>query len=124
MVDEQTPQDSPGARLIIAESKLASADDPLFVAFLGPLTDMASAILLDPEIVHREVVVIWIGGVGYGGAEPPPRRSSSTCQRHRRRPTWCSAPASPSGRCRAASTRGLGRLRRARREDRRCRPAR
>jgi purine nucleosidase len=67
LADEHTPQDSPGARLIIAESLLAAEDDPLFVAFLGPLTDMASAILLDPEIVHRNVVVIWIGGVGYGG---------------------------------------------------------
>jgi purine nucleosidase len=72
LVDEQTPQDSPGARLIIAESRLAAADDPLFVAFLGPLTDMASAILLDPEIVGRNVVVIWIGGVGYGGLDANP----------------------------------------------------
>src|SRR4029450_10478231 len=52
--DEQTPRDSEGAQLIIAESKLASAREPLFVAFLGPLTDMASAILLDPDIVHRD----------------------------------------------------------------------
>ena len=37
--DEQTPRDSAGAQLIIAESKLASPEDPLFVAFLGPLTD-------------------------------------------------------------------------------------
>jgi purine nucleosidase len=70
--DEQTPRNSPGAQLIIAESKLASPNDPLFVAFLGPLTDMASAILLDPAIVGREVVVIWIGGVGYGGVETYP----------------------------------------------------
>ena len=67
--DDRTAQDSPGARLIIEESKLASAGDPLYVAFLGPLTDMASAILLDPEIVRRPIVVIWIGGVGYGGVE-------------------------------------------------------
>jgi inosine-uridine nucleoside N-ribohydrolase len=46
ITDEHTPQDSPGARLIIAESELASPEDPLYVAFLGPLTDMASAILL------------------------------------------------------------------------------
>ncbi|MEV0718471.1 nucleoside hydrolase [Asanoa sp. NPDC050611] len=72
IVDERTPQDSPGARLIISESMLASDGDPLFVAFLGPLTDMASAILLDPEIVRRPVVVIWIGGVGYGGVETYP----------------------------------------------------
>ena len=70
--DEQTPRDSEGAQLIIAESKLASAQEPLFVAFLGPLTDMASAILLDPAILDREVVVIWIGGVGYKGVESYP----------------------------------------------------
>jgi len=70
--DEATPQDSPGARLIIEESKLASPDDRLYIAFLGPLTDMASAILLDPAIVDRDVVVIWIGGVGYGGVETYP----------------------------------------------------
>jgi purine nucleosidase len=70
--DEQTPRDSAGAQLIIAESKLASTEEPLFVAFLGPLTDMASAILLDPSIVDREVVVVWIGGVGYGGVETYP----------------------------------------------------
>jgi purine nucleosidase len=70
--DESTPRDSAGAQLIIAESKLASPEAPLFVAFLGPLTDMASAILLDPSLVDRDVVVIWIGGVGYGGVETYP----------------------------------------------------
>lgn len=67
--DEQTPVDSPGAQLIIEESRQAGVDDPLYVAFLGPLTDMASAILLDPDIVQRPVVVIWIGGHPYGGLE-------------------------------------------------------
>jgi purine nucleosidase len=70
ITDEARPMDSPGAQLIIEESKLASPDDPLYVAFLGPLTDMASAILLDPEIVHRNVIVVWIGGVGYDGVDP------------------------------------------------------
>ncbi|MEV7627865.1 nucleoside hydrolase [Actinoplanes sp. NPDC089786] len=72
ITDESSPRDSPGARLIIEESKLATADDKLYVAFLGPLTDMASAILLDPAIVGRDVVVIWIGGVGHGGVETSP----------------------------------------------------
>src|SRR5690242_4783168 len=40
LADESTPRDSPGARLIIEESK---QEGPLYVAFLGPLTDMASA---------------------------------------------------------------------------------
>jgi inosine-uridine nucleoside N-ribohydrolase len=64
--DATSAVDSPGARLIIEESKNASEGDPLFVAFLGPLTDMASAVLLDPAIVDRPVVVIWIGGMAHG----------------------------------------------------------
>jgi inosine-uridine nucleoside N-ribohydrolase len=68
--DPATPVDSPGAQLIIEESKKASEQDPLFVAFLGPLTDMASAILLDPAIVNRPVVVVWIGGMGHQGLDP------------------------------------------------------
>ncbi len=63
--DEQTPLDSEGAQLIISESLIATDEDPLYVSFLGPLTNMASAILLDPAIVNRPVIVIWIGGRGY-----------------------------------------------------------
>lgn len=63
------PVDSEGARLIIRE---AMKDDPrpLFVTFLGPLTDMASALLLEPRIANR-LTVIWIGGGPYpnGGIE-------------------------------------------------------
>lgn len=59
--DDTTPIDSEGARMIIRE---AMKDDPrpLHVAFLGPLTDMASAILIEPRIVQRNVRVVWIGG--------------------------------------------------------------
>lgn len=59
--DEKTPVDSAGARLIIEE---AMKDDPapLYIAFLGPLTDMASALLLCPEIAKKNIRVIWIGG--------------------------------------------------------------
>jgi len=68
--DETTPVDSPGARLIIEE---AMKDDtrPLHVAFYGPLTDMASALLLEPRIQDRNVRVIWIGGGAWpnGGRE-------------------------------------------------------
>jgi inosine-uridine nucleoside N-ribohydrolase len=66
LADESTPRDSPGARLIITQAMASTADDPLFVSFLGPLTDMASAILLEPEIVNRNVTVIWIGGREHG----------------------------------------------------------
>lgn len=70
IADESTPVDSPGAQLIIAE---AMQDDPrpLYIAFYGPLTDMASALLLEPRIAERNVRVIWIGGGPWpsGGGE-------------------------------------------------------
>lgn len=70
MPDETTPADSAGARFIIEQ---AMKDDPrpLHVAFLGPLTDMAAAILLEPRIVQRNLRVVWIGGGAWpvGGNE-------------------------------------------------------
>lgn len=63
--DESTPVDSPGARLIIEEARRADAG-PLFIAFLGPLTDMATALLLAPDIADTDTTVIWIGGPPYG----------------------------------------------------------
>jgi inosine-uridine nucleoside N-ribohydrolase len=59
--DEQTPVPSPGAELIIQEA-LRDDPRPLHVAFYGPLTDMASALLMEPEIENRNVRVVWIGG--------------------------------------------------------------
>jgi inosine-uridine nucleoside N-ribohydrolase len=68
--DERTPQPSAGAELIVEEAMRADAG-PLFVAFYGPLTDMASALLMEPRIAERDVTVIWIGGGPYpdGGFE-------------------------------------------------------
>lgn len=68
--DPETPVDSPGARLIIEEA-LRSDAGPLYIAFYGPLTDMASALLLEPSIADRDVIVVWIGGGPYphGGPE-------------------------------------------------------
>ncbi len=60
-----TPVDSEGARLIIKE---ALADDPpaLVRHLLGPLTDLASAYLLEPRIAGR-LTAIWIRGRGLSG---------------------------------------------------------
>lgn len=68
--DEQTPVPSPGAQLIIDEA-LRDDPRPLHVAFYGPLTDMAAALLLEPRIEERNVRVIWIGGGPWplGGGE-------------------------------------------------------
>ncbi len=39
-------------------------DGPLYVAAIGAITNVASAILLDPDIV-KKVVVVWLGGQPY-----------------------------------------------------------
>lgn len=52
-------QKSEGAEFIISCAQAST--EPLYVAFLGPLTDMASAYLMAPEIAER-VVTLWIGG--------------------------------------------------------------
>ena len=59
--DARTPVDSAGARLIIEEA-MKDAPRPLHLAFLGPLTDMASALLMASETQRRSIRVIWIGG--------------------------------------------------------------
>lgn len=67
--DEHTPVDSEGARFIIEEAK---KDDPrpLFIGVQGSITNVASAILMAPEIAEK-LHVIWIGGGDYpeGGWE-------------------------------------------------------
>jgi purine nucleosidase len=65
LVDAATPIPSPGSRLIIEEAM--KDEGTLFITFLGPLTDMASAILEEPAIQDRDVVVVWIGGPSYDG---------------------------------------------------------
>lgn len=70
MPDESTPVDSPGARLIIEEA-MKDDDRPLHIAFYGPVTDISSALLMEPAIENRNIRVIWIGGGAWpnGGRE-------------------------------------------------------
>lgn len=60
---------SEGVQLIIDEA-MREDKHPLFVAFQGAITDLASAILLEPRICGR-MTAIWIGGGAYpeGGWE-------------------------------------------------------
>lgn len=60
-----------GVRLIIEEA-MHSEGKPLYLAFLGPLTDMALALTIAPEIAKQNIKVLWIGGLHTrkGGKEP------------------------------------------------------
>lgn len=65
----QIPVPSAGAELIIEEA-MRDEPGPLYVAFFGPLTDMAAAILMEPRIAQRDLIVVWIGGPSYDSFEP------------------------------------------------------
>lgn len=60
MPDSQTPVRSESADHLI-EASLEARDGPLYVAAIGCLTNVASALLLDPTLVER-IVVVWTAG--------------------------------------------------------------
>lgn len=66
--DKNTPVASEGAKLIIKEA-MKEDTRPLFVIFLGPLTDLASALLMEPRIAGR-MTAVWIGGGRYPSGGP------------------------------------------------------
>lgn len=69
--DEGTPVPSPGAQIIIDEALRDDDERELCLLFIGPLTDMASALLMEPRIADRAFEVVWLGGGAWpeGGFE-------------------------------------------------------
>lgn len=63
--DARTPSPSAGAELIASEGGVDAGT--LFIAVLGPLTDVASALLMEPWLRDRDIVVVWVGGPPYEG---------------------------------------------------------
>lgn len=59
--DEKTPVISDAADDLVKRAKAYSAESPLYVIAIGAITNIASAILLDPSIKEK-IVVIWLGG--------------------------------------------------------------
>lgn len=58
--DGETPLHSEAASDII-ERAMSGSDEPLYVVAVGAITNVASAILLEPEII-KNIVVVWLGG--------------------------------------------------------------
>ena len=48
----------------LIQRAMAERDEPLYVAAIGAITNVASAILLEPRIIER-IVLIWLGGQPY-----------------------------------------------------------
>ncbi len=67
--DEKTPVPSDAVDNLVSLSKNYSADNPLYVMAVGAITNVASAIIADPEICQR-IVVVWLGGNGHNWPNP------------------------------------------------------
>ncbi len=59
--DEATPVMSPAAEDLVRRAMDYSPENPLYVAAIGAITNVASALLMQPEIADR-VVIVWLGG--------------------------------------------------------------
>jgi len=58
---DKKPIDSPAADNIIENALKCSESDPLYVVAIGAITNVASAILKEPEIINK-IIVVWLGG--------------------------------------------------------------
>ena len=59
--DEKTPVDSEAARDLARRALSYSPEKPLYVIAIGAITNVASAILLEPKVAENTVIV-WLGG--------------------------------------------------------------
>ena len=59
--DEQTPIMSPAAEDLARRVNDYSPENPLYVVAIGAITNVASAMLLNPKVA-KNTVVIWLGG--------------------------------------------------------------
>jgi len=64
LTDLQHPERSPAALDLIQRARKSSPDDPLYVAAVGAITNVANAILIDPSMA-RNIVLVWLGGNGH-----------------------------------------------------------
>lgn len=61
LADEKTPVISPAAKDLAERVKNYTPENPLYIVAIGAITNIASAILLNPEVAQRAVLV-WLGG--------------------------------------------------------------
>lgn len=61
LADEKTPADSPAARDLCELAMSYSRENPLYVIAIGAITNIASALIMKPEIAEN-IVVVWLGG--------------------------------------------------------------
>ena len=58
---DRKPQENAAVHDLIEKALASADDDPLYVVAIGAITNVASALLLEPEII-KKIVVVWLGG--------------------------------------------------------------
>lgn len=61
LADKAAPVQSDAATDMIERAMASSTEEPLYVVAVGAITNVASAILIEPEIIKR-IVIVWLGG--------------------------------------------------------------
>lgn len=59
--EDGVPVDSPAARDLVRRAMAREEGDFLYVAAIGAITNVASALLMEPRIARR-IAVVWLGG--------------------------------------------------------------
>jgi purine nucleosidase len=76
MLNDSTPVSSEAVNVIIKEALRADTQLPLYVLCGAGLTEIASALLTNPQIANK-LTLVWIGGSEYNDlALPPPNYSN------------------------------------------------
>ncbi len=70
IADRKTPRRGPGVDRLLAESKGFTRERPLTIVMIGPATDVASALLIDPTLADRAAVVAMAFEAWPGGGDP------------------------------------------------------
>ena len=58
---EDVPQESAAARHLVELAAQYSPEKPLYVVAIGAIANVASALLMDPSIAEK-IVIVWLGG--------------------------------------------------------------
>lgn len=61
LTSSEQPQHSEAARNLVERAMASDPSDPLYVLAIGAITNVASALLMEPRIVER-IVLVWLGG--------------------------------------------------------------
>ncbi len=69
--NDSTPKGSDAANFIVAEAQKHTPESPLYILALGPATNIASALLMDPSIAKTCVVVRYSGSNGFNISQDP-----------------------------------------------------